>query len=285
MKNQTLLFMLLACLFGAHHTRAQAFEEKTNKTIQLPRTDNKMLISIQNLKGFVMVETHKGKTVEFEIEKIVTGDTQADVELGKQENNIVIEERTDTVITHISSPFARWKGYKYGNINFSGEDEYSFKFNIKVRVPEGVSLDVASNGEVRIADVKGNIEARAHQGLKLQNIAGRAQASAHHGDMEVSYVSPIPANSSFHTHHGDIRLSVPGKPDADIYFDSYHGEFFTEFTDVQILPAQVNTSVSKDDDGKSYKIEKKKALRLGKGGITLDFKSHHGNFYLISRKQ
>jgi hypothetical protein len=118
----------------------------------------------------------------------------------------------------------------------------------------------------------------------LQNIAGRAQASAHHGDMDVTYASAIPANSSFHTHHGDIRLSVPGKPNADIFFDSYHGEFFTEFTDVQTLPAQVNTSVSKENDGKSYKIEKKKALRLGKGGITLDFKSHHGNFYLTSKK-
>ena len=115
------------------------------------------------------------------------------VELGKQENNIVIEERTDTVITYISSPNARWRGYRYGNVNFSGEDEYSFKFNIKVRVPEGVSLDVSSIGDVRIAHVKGSIKVRAHHGLKLTNIAGKTNASAHHGDMEVSYVSPIPA--------------------------------------------------------------------------------------------
>jgi hypothetical protein len=284
MKHLIALFILFSIFFSVSQTLAQAFEEKTTKTIQLSRADDKMLVSIQNLKGFVTVEAYKGNAVEFEIEKIVTGETPADLAYGKQNNNIIIEERTDTVIAYISSPNARWRGYRYGNINFSGDDGYTFKFNIKVRVPEGVSLDVASNGEVQIAEVKGNIKARAHQGLKLLNIAGRAQASAHHGDMEVTYTSPIPANSSFHTHHGDIRLSVPAKPDADIFFDSYHGEFFTEFTDVQTMPAEVNTSVSAEKQGKSYKIEKKKALRLGKGGITLDFKSHHGNFYLISMK-
>jgi hypothetical protein len=263
---------------------AQTFEEKTNKTIQLPRTDTKMVVSIQNLKGFVTVEAYKGNAVEFDIEKIITAETQADLALAKSETSLVIEERTDTVIAHIASPFARWRGNRYGNINFSGEDGYTFKFNIKVRVPEGVSLDVASNGDVTIRDAKGPIKVSAHQGLKLINIAGHTKARAHHGDMEVTYTSPIPANSSFQTHHGDIRLSVPGKPDADIFFDSYHGDFFTEFTDVQTLPSQVNTSVATENAGKSYKIEKKKALRLGKGGITLDFKSHHGNFYLTSKK-
>jgi hypothetical protein len=285
MKTQLLLLVLLGITMYTFQAKAQTFEEKTNKTIQLSRTDNKMLVSIQNLKGHVTVEAHKGNTVEFEIEKIVSGQTQADVELGKRETHMVIEERTDTVIAYVSSPFARWRGHKYGNINFSGdEDEYRFKFNIKVKVPEGVSLDVSSIGNVKVTDVKGEIKARGHEGLKLLNIAGWAQASAHHGDMEVSYTSPIPASSSFRTHHGDIRLTVPGKPDADIFFDSYHGEFFTEFTDIQTLPAQVSTAVSAEKQGKSYKIEKKKALRLGKGGITLDFKSHHGNFYLLGKK-
>lgn len=285
MKPQLLLPALLFFLFCVNPATAQTFEEKITKTFQLSKTDEKMLVSIQNLKGYVTVEAYKGNTVTFEIEKIITAQTQADVELGKSETSMNIEERADTIISHISSPFASWRGHKYGNIKFSGdEDEYSFRFNIKVRVPEGISLDVSSIGDVSIADARGPIKVRAHQGLKLTNIAGSAKASAHHGDMEVSYASPIPASSSFHTHHGDIRITVPSEPDADIVFDSYHGDFYTDFPDLQSMPVQANKSVSTENGMKSYKLKANKALRLGKGGISLDFNSHHGSFYLLSKK-
>jgi hypothetical protein len=275
--------LLLLLVLWATAAPAQTHEETFRRTARFSGADAKRTLLLQNLKGDVAIEAYAGDAVEFEIEKKVTADTREALEKGRQETELRIEERGGTVVVYVASPRFEWRGNEYGSVNFSGDDEYDFAFNLKVRVPAGADLDVASIGKVQINGLRGAVRARGHHGLTLTGITGPAVASAHHGDLEVTYAGPIPTGSSFKTHHGDIRVRLPGQPDADVVFYSYHGDFFTDFPDVEPLPGRVKKTVSGDEDQKTYRLDAHKAVRVGKGGAALSFRSHHGNFYLLGK--
>ncbi len=276
-------FALLLVLLATTAT-AQTHQETFRRTARFTGADGKNTLRLHNLKGDVTVEAYAGDVIEFEVDKTVSADTRERLEQGRRENELRIEERGGMVVVYVASPRFEWRGNEYGQVNFNDDDEYQFAFNLRVRVPAGVDADVSSIGKVSITGLRGAVKARGHHGLTLAGIAGPAVASAHHGDLEVSYAGPIPTGSAFRTHHGDIRVTVPAQPDADVVFDSYHGEFFTDFPDVEVQPARVRKTVSKDDNRKTYQLAEQKTVRIGKGGNAISFKSHHGSFYLLGKK-
>ncbi len=283
MKNLLAPLALLLVMW-ATVAPAQTHQETFRRTARFSGADAKRTLLLDNLKGDVTVEAYAGDAVELEIEKNVSADTREGLEQGRQETDLRIEARGDTVVVYVASPRFQWRGDKYGPVSFTDEDEYQFAFNLRVRVPAGVNASVASIGKVHVNGVRGAVRARGHLGLTLTGITGRAVASAHHGDLEVTYAGPIPTGSSFRTHHGDIRVTLPGQPDADVVFYSYHGDFFTDFPDVETMPGRVKKTVSADETHKTYRLDAQKAVRVGKGGTALSFRSHHGNFYLLGKK-
>jgi hypothetical protein len=283
MKNLLPPLALLLVLW-ATAASAQTHEETFRRTARFSGADGKRTLLLDNLKGDVTVEAYAGDAVEFEIEKKVLADTREGLEKGRQETDLRIEERGGTVVVYVASPRFQWRGDAYNQVNFTDEDEYHFAFNLKVRVPAGVDASVASIGKVHITGLRGAVRARGHLGLTLTGITGVADASAHHGDLEVTYAGPIPTGSSFRTHHGDIHLTLPGQPDADIVFYSYHGDFFTDFPDVEAQPGRVKKTISGDENQKTYRLDAQKTVRVGNGGTALSFRSHHGNFYLLGKK-
>jgi hypothetical protein len=268
----------------ANAVSAQTHEETFRRTARFSGSDAKRTLLLHNLKGDVTVEAYAGDAVEFEIEEKVTADTREEVEKGRQETDLRIEERGGTVVVYIASPRFEWRGDRYGSVNFNEDDEYQFAFNLKVRVPAGADVDVSSLGKVAIKGMQGTVRARAHHGLTLTDITGQAIASAHHGELEATFAGPIPDGSSFKSHHGDIRVTVPAQPNADIAFYSYHGDFFTDFPSVEALPGRVKKTVSGDEKNTTYRLDEQQAVRLGKGGAAISFRSHHGSFYLVGKK-
>lgn len=283
MKN-FLTSLTLLLVVWAPAAPAQTHEETFYRTARFSGTDGKRTLRLHNLKGDVTVEAYAGDIVEFEVEKTVSADTREGLEQGRQETDLRIEERGGTVVVYVASPRFEWRGDQYGSVSFDEDDPYRFAFNLRVRVPAGVDTDVSSLGKVHMVGLRSAIRARGHHGLTLTGITGPAVASAHHGDLQATFAGPIPTGSSFRTHHGDIRVTVPGQPDANIVFDSHHGDFYTDFVDVAALPARVKKTVSGDEKRKTYQLDEQKAIRLGKGGTDISFKSHHGSFYLLGKK-
>jgi hypothetical protein len=282
MKNFLMPLALLLALWATAAT-AQTHEETFRRSVRFSGTEGKRTLRLHNLKGDVTVEAYAGDAVEFEVEKTVSADTREGLERGRQETDLRIEERGGTVVVYVASPRFEWRGDGYGSVNFNEDDAYQFAFNLRVRVPAGVDTDVSSLGKVHMDRLRGAVRARGHHGLTLTGITGPATASAHHGDLVATFAGPIPDGSSFRTHHGDIRVTVPGQPDADIVFDSYYGEFYTDFAVVEALPARVKKTVSGDEKSKTYRLDERKAIRLGKGGTAISFKSHHGSFFLVGK--
>jgi DUF4097 and DUF4098 domain-containing protein YvlB len=97
------------------------------------------------------------------------------------------------------------------------------------------------------------------------------------GNVEATYAANPPGASSYHTINGQIKVKYPASLNADMHFKSMHGEFFTDFPNAEVLPAQVTKNQEGRGGGTVYKLSKATAVRLGKGGTDLRFETLNGN--------
>jgi hypothetical protein len=59
-----------------------------------------------------------------------------------------------------------------------------------------------------------------------------------------------------------------------------NGDFFTDFPQVELLPAAVTKVREKNGNGTVYKLNTITAVRFGKGGKTFKFETLNGNVYI-----
>ncbi len=98
--------------------------------------------------------------------------------------------------------------------------------------------------------------------------------------MEINYLASPPDKSSYYTLNGAIRVSYPANLSADLQFKSFQGEFYTDFPNTEILPAQVTKNQERRGEATVYKLNKNTAIRIGSGGKTFRFETFNGNIYV-----
>jgi hypothetical protein len=59
-----------------------------------------------------------------------------------------------------------------------------------------------------------------------------------------------------------------------------HGDFYTDFHEVELLPATVTKVKEKKGEGIVYKLNTTTAVRFGKGGKIFKFETLNGNVYI-----
>lgn len=59
-----------------------------------------------------------------------------------------------------------------------------------------------------------------------------------------------------------------------------NGEFYTDFQEVERLPARVTKVQEKKGDGIVYKLNAIPSVRFGKGGKIFKFETLNGNVYI-----
>ena len=173
-------------------------------------------------------------------------------------------------------------GY-YDGWNQSWSDFKHFKlaytFTWEVQIPESMDLQVKTHQkQLSIRNMASSVVARNHHDdVALSGLSGDVKASSHHGDVNVAFVSNPPEEVSCHSHHGDIRVEVQDGLSADVTMRSHHGSFYTDF-DWQNIPVQVDKDAK---NGKTrYRWAKGTQVRIGEGGLKMDFHTHHGDVYV-----
>ncbi len=130
-----------------------------------------------------------------------------------------------------------------------------------------------------VSDVAGSLKAHNVNGaIDLTN--ARGTTDVHTINVDVNYLASPPTQSSYYTLNGNIRVSYPANLSADVRFKTFQGEFYTDFTDVETVPAQVMKNQQKEGDKTVYKLSKPTAIRIGSGGKTLRFETFNGNVYI-----
>ena len=288
MKKFFLSLAVLACSGLTGNAFAQKLTENIKRSVSFNTPNGPRVLFVQNIQGDVKVEGYKGDKVELKANKTITAKNQADAEKGMREVQLKTESSGDTVYVYLEAPFIYRKKGRMRNMNINrDEDDYDFAFDITINVPRQTNLEVSTvnDGEVTVANTQGTVKAHNVNGpIKINNIEGTTKANTVNGDVDVIYTKNPTGDSDFRTINGKLNVVFKPNLSADLTFKTMHGEFFSDFTDLKILPAQTVENKKSKGSGTVYKVDNRQAMRLGKGGPTFSFETLNGNVYVRQGK-
>ena len=274
---------LVLCCAQIKAIAQQEFKEHISKQFTPQKAAGATTLAIYNLEGSIKVEGYDGDKVIMEIDKTITAKTNDVLEQGKREVELAFDQQNDTIWAYIAQPWdsrphewrSDWRNERH--IDY----RYAFEYIVKVPYSMNVHVSTVNKGEVVITDVAGILSAHNVNGaITIKNAKNTTTAHTINGALTVNYLTVPPGNSSYYTLNGTLSVTYPASLSADLSFKSMNGAFYTDFDNVEILPARVTKSEEKTDNGTIYKINKDNDIRIGGGGKMFKFETLNGNVYI-----
>jgi hypothetical protein len=262
---------------------AQDFKTHINKEFTLKKAANATVVGIYNIFGSVKVEGYNGDKVIMAVDETITGNTQADIEQGKKDFKLNFDQNADTIMAYISNPWntkPHPRGWHYDSDNV----HYRVQLDFVVKVPNNVNLSASTvnNGGINIQNVYGNMMVRNVNGaIDIVNAKGTTDANTVNGPVTINYLTAPAEASSYKTINGKINVTYPATLSANLQFKTMNGAFFTDFPEVEALPANITKATDKRSNGTLYKLNKDTQVRVGKGGKLFKFETLNGNIYIL----
>ncbi len=276
-----LCIIFLGVLFGQSHESVQEYNIST---------DNLNTLHIHNRDGAVFVRGTDGDRARLKITRRMKSASKAQLERAQEEVYIDTIMVNGDLYFFIEAPDRVFKitdegdGYYDGWHNRQNKSDFrhfklDYSFTWEVEIPNTLDLHASTHRKnLTVENVSGAVVVENHHDdLELTNLSGDLWASTHHGDVNVSFIKN-PANIiECDTHHGDIRVQVQEQLSADVTLNSHHGSFYTDF-DWETIPYAIET---RQHQGKTrYRWGKGTQVRIGDGGLRMDFNTHHGDVYV-----
>ena len=253
-------------------------------------TSSLQSLRIYNHEGAVSVKGVDGNQAKLKITRKIQSSSRDRLTKAREEIYIDTISDAGNLYFFIEAPDRLFKidveghaGYNSWNYQNRKSELRHFKLNYsftwEVEVPNHLIVHASTHRKkLRVDNMKNKVVAcNHHDDVDISNLSGDVDASSHHGDVTVAF-SKNPKNSvDCHTHHGDIKVALQDGLGADVRMKSHHGKFYTDF-DWKAMPMKVNR-----EDGKSgtrYKWGNGTMVRIGSGGIEMNFKTHHGDVFL-----
>jgi hypothetical protein len=276
---------------------AQQFSEKITKEYSFEKKTGDNAVMIANMNGHVKVTGYDGDRIMLEVTRTIFAKTEARLEKGKQEVQLGLIDRADTLIFYTEvgcNTFGkkmngrdRNGNYRYSwgynwdcNNNRNCKPEYDYKMDFVLKVPASVHILVSTinDGDITVENMKGSVNANNINGsIRLTNPVREADASTINGDVDIEYTTNPSSDCRFYTLNGDINASFQKGLAASLSFESFNGEFYTNIDKMMLLPAKVEKS--EKGEGIRYKVHGNR-YQVGTGGAFLDFETFNGNVYL-----
>ena len=277
--------LTLLMMYNLFLAQAQKDEESFNRTANFTGNSSNKTLIIDNINGNVTVEGYSGNQVQIEVTRVITGDSNDDIEEGKRDLKFVVDELEDTVFIYIDSPHIIRK--KHGNNiwwNWQHAEsvDYDFRYDIRIKTPSNVNLHARTinRGAVKIKSIYAqNIRASNVNGdVTLQDVSGTTRATTVNGIVDVSFKENPTGNCKFSTVNGDITVHLKKNLSAQLQFKSMHGQFYSDFNVSGYLPTQVK----KEKDGSSirYSINKYTGVKVGQGDVDYKLETLNGDIYV-----
>jgi hypothetical protein len=277
------LLMGMGIICAAPKADAREFKEHLSKEFTVTGDAGRSTLFIYNITGFIKVEGYSGNKVELEMDKTITADDEKTLETGKKEFRLAFDERTDTIMAYIAEPYDSRPHRNWHYNDDRSEIEYQYNVDFTVKVPYGMNLHISTvnDGIISVNNVTGTLHVNnVNEEIVIRNAKGTTLAHTVNGDVSVNYTTNPPDESSYYTINGNIKVTYQPNLSADLQFKSMQGDFYTDFPEVQLLPASVSKVREKKGDGFVYKLNTSTAVRFGKGGKTFKFETLNGNVYI-----
>lgn len=271
----------MICAFSRPDVRE--FKEHISREFVLSHDAAASILYIYNISGFVKVEGYSGNKVLLEIDKTISAEDDKNLETGKKEFKLAFVQNSDTIMAYIAEPFDSRPHRHWHYSNDWDDIDYSYNVDFTVKVPYNINLHISTvnDGIVSVDNVSGNLHLNnVNDEISITNAKGNTWAHTVNGDVTATYLSNPAEESSYYTINGNIHVNYQPDLSADLFFKSMHGDFFTDFSDTQLLPATVTRDQEKSGKGLVYKLNTKTAVRFGKGGRTFKFETLNGNVYI-----
>jgi hypothetical protein len=286
--------LLLALMLGPQ-AYAQNFSETISKelTFEKKSPDNALMIS--NIFGNVTVVGYEGQKILLEVKRSIYAKTDARLEKGKQEVQLGIIDRADTIIVYVSDGCNQFRkrSNRSGRSNRHDQGwgyhsewqnnchvDYDYKMDFTLKVPASLHLLVSAinDGDVTVENINGIVKAGNINGsIRLTNLKSEADAHTINGDVDIEYAQNPGKDCRFYTLNGDINASFQPGLSANMSFESFNGSFYTNLNSLETLPVKVEKATR--GDGIKYKINGNR-YQIGRGGAMLDFETFNGNVYV-----
>ncbi len=276
---------------------SQIFNEKITKEVSFEKKGNNTLM-IFNINGDVKVEGYSGDKILIEVSKNINAKTDARLETGKQEIQLGILDRADTILVYVKgicNEFgkirnkknnwqSKWNGWGYNWNDCRGGDcnekGYDYKMNFTIKVPASVNIlaSTVNGGDIEVKDMNGYVLADNVNGsIRLINISGATHASTINGSVDLDYSSNPSGDSKYYSLNGDINANFIKGLAAQLTFKSFNGDFYSSINDIS--PMAVVVEKYNKGEGIHYKVNGNR-YKVRQGGPLLDFETFNGDVFL-----
>lgn len=290
MMKKIILTCLVLC-FGQLMLLGQKDSEVLKRSFVVNDNSSEFWFCVCNITGDVEVEAYDGSTIEVEVNKQVSGRSQADVAEGMESLQLVASDGDGFAkVLMISSqqeleekddPLACSWNWRH---NSSGRPDYRYRLDYKVKVPKGISVKVSTvnDGELWVKNVGGNIYASNVNGdVTLAGVKGNTKANTVNGRVEVEYLEMPNEFASFKTVNGDIELFAPNNVSGVFNFESQWGKIYSDFDfDEKVAPKMTKV---KEGDMTRFKVANSNGYKIGQGGPEMAFETLNGNIKIRKR--
>jgi hypothetical protein len=256
------------------------FKEHISKEFAVKPND---VLALYNVQGSVKVEGYNGNKVLIEVDKTISAKNEKDLEIGKNEFKLNMNQQNDSLIVHIKEPFDSRPKRNNNRLNNEGRIDYNYHLDFTIKVPKSMNLTISTvnDGDINIANIDGPIKARNVNGkIILENVKAAYDVHTINGEVKINFLTLPPDNAKFYTLNGKMTVILPNNFSADCSFKSFNGEFYTDFENTEKLPHKITKTIDEHNGKTTQKLSKTEIVRFGSGGKNVSFETFNGNIYI-----
>jgi len=279
-------FLIAGVMATATASAACDYKEEVKEPVRHTFPAGATTLDVDNVNGSVTVIGDGGNTMRVEGEKVIRADSRDEIERGKREVVLDINEKNGIAQLYVNGPFRGNGGNRSSeNHGFHDHDrrEYNVTYNLTVHVPRNSALVLHSvNGPINASDTNGKFDVHAVNGtITLNNLGGAGAVQTVNGKMNATFRENPKTDTSFKTVNGEIDVTFQPNLAANLEVKTFNGAAFTDFETTMLggAPGEL------DREGGRYAYRNRGAQRLkvGAGGPEIRFETLNGKIHI--RKQ
>ncbi len=257
---------------------------KHSETIQRTFASPKIL-DVDNVSGSVHIMGYNGSQVQFTAVRTNEADTQEMLDKAAREVTLKTEEKDGELTIYPDGPFRdRYPPFR-GSRDHDGNPGYRFIFEMTIKVPESLNLNVrnVNRGAIQIEDVRGHFDIQeVNGGVEMKGIAGEGQVRSVNGPVHVAFSQNPTGPCTFKTVNGAVEVSFLPGLSADLQYKTLHGGIYTDF-ELNGAPVAVAGQAEQKNGRYVYRSHGYSSGRVGSGGPLLSFETINGEIRILKK--
>lgn len=255
------------------------YKEEAKEPVKHTFAAGATTLDVDNINGSVTVIGDGGNTMRVEGEKIIRAADKQELERGKKEVTLDLNEKAGVAQVYVNGPFRNGGNRSDGNNHgFHDHDRrnYEVVYNLTIHVPRASALQLHSvNGAVKAEETTGKLDVRTVNGaVTLTNMGGAGKVETVNGKMTLSFKQNPTADTSFKTVNGKIEATFQPNLSANLHVKTFNGGAYTDFETTAV--ANTATSSEQKDGRRVIRTRDARILKVGNGGPDISFETLNG---------